>query len=372
MPRKVMSVRNLNQIETPAAIVDIERMRANISRVSQYAAEHGLSWRPHAKTHKTPELALEQLRAGAVGVTVATLREAEVMAGVADDVLLAYPPIGKRKLGRLLEIDESVRLSVALDSSEALHALGAAASTAGRKIGVLIEIDAGMRRVGVQTPAEAATLAADAADLPGIEYRGVLFYPGHIREHVDDQEVSLKRISETLHRFLHALDAIGCSPEIVSGGSTPTVWHSHLMEGVTEIRPGTNIFNDRTTSVIGACSWSECAYSILATVVSTAVPGQAVIDAGAKSLGREELRGSGEGYAALLNDPLIVVRSMSEEHGILDLSATDWRPRIGDQVRVVPNHVCLSVHLQERLWGVQDERVEEEWIVAARDRAMPV
>ncbi|CAN5845925.1 D-TA family PLP-dependent enzyme [soil metagenome] len=366
-----MTVKNLDHIETPAAIVDVDRMRANITRVSEYAQEHGLAWRPHAKTHKTPELALEQLRAGAVGVTVATLREAEVMSSVADDVLLAYPPIGQIKLNRLLEIDDSVRLTVALDSSEALHALGAAAATAGRKVGVLIEVDAGMRRVGVQTPADAVILAADAADLAGIEYRGVLFYPGHIREHVDDQEGSLERLSGSLQRFLHALDAIGCDPGIVSGGSTPTVWHSHLVEGISEIRPGTNIFNDRTTAVIGACDWSECAYSVLATVVSTAVPGQAVIDAGAKSLGREELRGTGEGYAALLNDPLITVRSMSEEHGILDLSGTDWKPRVGDQVRVVPNHVCLSVHLQERLWGVRDERVEDEWIVAARGRGRP-
>jgi D-serine deaminase-like pyridoxal phosphate-dependent protein len=363
-----MTVRTLDDLQTPAAVVDVERMRANIARVSRYAREHGLAWRPHVKTHKTPELASEQLSAGAVGVTVATLREAEVMAEVADDILLAYPPVGKAKLDRLLSLPERVRLSVALDSSRVLHDLADAAIAAGRVVGVLVEIDAGMNRVGVQTPADAAALAAEASALAGVEYRGILLYPGHIRGQVDEQEAALRQLGDTVEGFVQALEAIGCSPGVVSGGSTPTIWSSHLVPGVTEIRPGTNIFNDRTTAVIGACDWDECAYSILATVVSTAVPGQAVVDAGAKALAREELRAEGGGFGALLDDPSIVVRSMSEEHGILDLSGTDWRPEVGDRVRIVPNHVCLSVHLQERLWGVRRDVVEEEWVVAARDR----
>jgi D-serine deaminase-like pyridoxal phosphate-dependent protein len=364
-----MSHETLDAIETPAAVVDVERMRANIARVARYAREHELAWRPHAKTHKTPQLAAEQLSAGAVGVTVATLREAEVMAEVADDILLAYPPIGRLKLARLLELPESVRLTVALDSSEALHGLADAAVAAGREIGVLVEIDAGLHRVGVQTPADAAGLAAEAATLAGVEYRGILFYPGHIREHVYRQEEAMRGLADTLESVLHALEAVSCSPGVVSGGSTPTLWSSHAIPGLTEIRPGTNIFNDRTTATIGASGWDECAYSILATVVSTSVPGQAVIDAGAKALAREELRGEGEGFGALLDDPSVVVRALSEEHGTLDLSRTEWRPRVGDRVRVVPNHVCLSVHLQERLWGVRGDRIEEEWTVAARDRS---
>jgi D-serine deaminase-like pyridoxal phosphate-dependent protein len=364
-----MSISTLDQVETPAAIVDVERMRANIARVSRYAREHGLDWRPHAKTHKTPELAREQLQAGARGVTVATLREAEVMAAVADDILLAYPPIGETKLQRLLALPESVKVTVALDSSEALHGLAAAAASAGRRVCVLVEIDAGMHRVGVQTPADAAGLAAEAATLTGVDYNGILFYPGHVREQVNRQESPLRRLSETLEGFLDALEAVGCGAPVVSGGSTPTLWSSHAIPGLTEIRPGTNIFNDRTTAVIGASTWEECAYSVLATVISTSVPGQAVIDAGAKALAREELRGEGQGYGALLDDPEIVVRAVSEEHGILDLSGTDWRPRVGDRVRVVPNHVCLSVHLHERLWGVRGDEIEEEWVVAARDRS---
>ncbi|HEX7052217.1 MAG TPA: alanine racemase [Longimicrobiales bacterium] len=362
--------RTLAALETPAALVDLERMAANLDRMADYAREHGLALRPHVKTHKTPALAAEQLGRGAAGVTVATPREAEVMASVASDILVAYPPVEQRRAERLLALPADVRLTIALDSSEALRTLAAAAAAAGRAVGVLIELDLGMRRCGVQAPDAAVRLAREAAALPGIEYRGVLFYPGHIRAPVTQQDSALDRLRRDLAHHLEALRAAGLEPAVVSGGSTPTGFASHRIDGLTEIRPGTYIFNDRTTAAIGACGWDDCAYSVLATVVSTAVPGQAVIDAGSKALSREELRApDGDGYGALLDRPEVTVRSVSEEHGVLDLSRTDWRPRIGERVRVVPNHVCVSVNLNERLWGVSGGEVRTSWWVAARGRA---
>lgn len=361
--------RALDTLETPAAVVDLDRMAANLDRMADYARAHGLALRPHIKTHKTPELAAEQLRRGAVGVTVATPREAEVMAAVADDILVAYPPVGRQRLERLLALPERVRLTVALDSAEALAALDLAAHDAGREVGVLVELDLGMRRCGVPTPEAAVALARAAAESRAVAYRGVMFYPGHIREPVDEQGSALQRLNADLARFLDALVAAGLAPSVVSGGSTPAAFASHTIDGLTEIRPGTYIFNDRTTALVGACAWDDCAYTILATVVSTAVPGQAVVDAGSKALAREEIRAPGaSGYGALLDRPDVVVRATSEEHGILDLSHTDWRPRVGDRVRIVPNHVCVSVHLQDRLWGVRGEEVVGEWRVAARGR----
>ncbi|MBV9773335.1 MAG: D-TA family PLP-dependent enzyme [Gemmatimonadetes bacterium] len=354
-------------LETPAALVDVDRMRANLRRAAEYCRTYDLGWRPHVKTHKTPELAAEQLRAGAKGITVATPREAEVMAGVADDILLAYPPFGASKLARLMDLPEKVRLTVGLDSEEALRALGSAAREAGRDVAVLVELDMGMGRVGVQSPEGAVILAQLAADA-GLEYRGVMFYPGHVRDHVDGQGPAIQAVSDRLGSFLEALDRAGLPPAVVSGGSTPTFWRSHEVFGLNEVRPGTNLFNDRTTALIGACEWDECAYSILATVVSTSVPGQAVIDAGSKALAKEEVRAEGGGYGALLDRPEVVVKSVSEEHGILDLSGTDWRPRVGARVRVVPNHVCVSVNLQDRLWGVRGDEVVAEWEVAGRGR----
>lgn len=360
--------RTLDDLDTPVPLVDVDSMHANLYRAAEYCRRHGLAWRPHAKTHKSPALAAEQVRAGAVGVTVATVREAEVMADAVDDLLLAYPPFGRAKLERLMALPERVRLTVGLDSAEALRGLAEAARAAGRRVGVLVEVDAGMGRVGVQSAAEAVTLARAAADEEGIDYRGVMFYPGHVRQNVDQQDASIRALSDRVDGVLEALGKAGVPARVVSGGSTPTFWSSHQVAGLTEVRPGTSIFNDRTTAEIGACGWREVAYSVLATVVSTAVPGQAVVDAGSKALAKEEIRAETVGYGALLDRPDVVVKSVSEEHGLLDLSSTDWRPRVGERVRIVPNHVCVSVNLHERLYGVRDGQVVEVWEVAARGR----
>jgi len=155
----------------------------------------------------------------------------------------------------------------------------------------------------------------------------------------------------------------------VSGGSTPTLWRTHELGAVTEFRPGTYVFNDRTTAAIGACAPEDCALTVLATVVSTAVPGQAVIDAGSKALGREPMRGAdGVGFGSVLDRPEIAVTSMSEEHGILDLAASSWHPEVGERVRIVPNHVCVVVHLNDVVYGVRGDSLETSWPVAARGR----
>jgi D-serine deaminase-like pyridoxal phosphate-dependent protein len=364
----VSAVPRLQELETPAAVVDLDRMEANLQRVAAYTREHGFSWRPHAKTHKIPELGARQLAAGACGLTVATPREAEVMASVAEDILLAYPPVGETKIQRVLALPEVVRLSVAMDSLEALVPLARAAQERRRRVGVLVEVDVGMGRVGLPEPPQAVEIAVRVADLPGVELDGLLFFPGHVREPLGRQGPALAAVSRRLAGFLEALEGAGIAPRVVSGGSTPTLWRCHEMTGLTEVRPGTNLFNDRTTALFEACGWEDCAYSVLATVVSTAVPGQVVVDAGSKALAREEIGGGIAGFGSVLDRPEVVVTGLSEEHGTLGLEATDWRPQVGERVRLVPNHVCVSVNLQERLWGVRDDEVVECWEVAARGR----
>lgn len=359
---------DLAQLETPAALVDVARMHANLKRVASYCREYGLSWRPHVKTHKTPELAAAQIEVGARGLSVATPREAEVMAEVTKDLLFAYPPVGRRVLDRLLDLPESVELAVGLDSVEVLRQLGSAAAEAGREVGVLVKIDVGLHRVGVQSPEEVVKLAREADRLDGVVYQGIMFYPGHIRSQVEEQGPALEGVSRYLEQVLDALEDADLAPQVVSGGSTPTLFRSHEVAGLTEVRVGMCIFNDRAIAAIGACRLEDCAYTVLAAVVSTAHPGQAVIDAGSKALAREELRGPGRGYGVVLDRPEVTVKALSEEHGILDLSETDWRPRIGDRIRVLPNHVCVSVNLQERLYGVSRDEVSDVWTVAARGR----
>jgi D-serine deaminase-like pyridoxal phosphate-dependent protein len=205
-----------------------------------------------------------------------------------------------------------------------------------------------------------------------LRYAGITFYPGHIRGHVDEQQAELEKLAADVKGAIEELDRAGLHPRIVSGGSTPAAWRMHEITGVTEVRPGTYVYNDRTTAALGACSWDDCAFTVLATVVSTAVPGQAVVDAGSKALGREPMRGvAGEGFGALLDRPEVSVQRMSEEHGILDLKDTDWRPQVGEQVRIVPNHVCVVVHLNDAMYGVRGDLVEASWPVAARGRQRP-
>lgn len=336
-------------VETPIGVVDLDRARANAEKVAAYVADHGLRWRPHIKTHKSRRIASIQLEAGATGLTVATLREAEVMSSLTDDILLAYPQIGEARLKRLLALPERVDLKVALDSSEALLPMARAFHQAGRSIGVLVEEDVGMGRVGLSGAAQVGELAEMVAGTPGADFRGVMFYPGHIRMDEKEQDEHLKRVSTRVGETLTLLEERSLRPEIVSGGSTPTLWKSHLIEGLTEIRSGSCIYYDREGLEIGVASLDDLAYTVLATVVSTAVPGRAVVDAGSKALAKES-RGGG-GFGIVLDRPDVVVVSVSEEHGVLDIEHGSWQPEIGERVRIVPNHVCVSVNLQDHLLG---------------------
>ncbi|HUG27633.1 MAG TPA: alanine racemase [Gemmatimonadales bacterium] len=359
----------MDTLETPVPVVDLDRLEANLDRMAVYASAHGLALRPHVKTHKSPRVATLQMDRGAAGLTCATPRELEVMSGVASSLLLAYPPVGSARLHRFLALPDSVELRVSLDSVEAVDALATAAAEVGRDVRVLVEADLGMRRVGVGTPDQVVELANCIANTGTLRFEGVAFYPGHIRSAAPDQDHALRALGETLTEILRAIDRVGLSAKTVSGGSTPTAWRSHEIPGVTEIRPGTYVYNDRATVASGFCTRLDCALTVLATVVSTAVKGQAVVDAGTKALGREP-RGGGEdwGYGELLDRPEVTVKAMSEEHGTLDLSRTSWRPRVGERVRIIPNHVCIVTHLFDEVAGVREDRVVETWRVEARGR----
>jgi len=361
-------IHNAADLETPVPLVDLDRLERNLDRMAEYARRHGLALRPHTKTHKSPRIAAEQLRRGAVGLTCATPLEAEVMSEVCDDVLLAYPTIGSPKLQRLMALPERVRLTVAVDSPDSVEQLARAAEERGRPVGVYVELDLGMHRVGVAATDEMLRLVRLVVAKPPLVYRGITFYPGHIRAAVGQQGKDLDRLGSSLRHALEVLEQSDLAPKVVSGGSTPTAWEAHRIDGLTEMRPGTYAYNDRITAQVGACDWNDCALTVLATVVSTAVPGQVVIDAGSKALGREPPEGEGNGYGALLDRPDVTVQRLSEEHGILDLRNTSWRPAVGEQVRVVPNHVCIAVHLHEVIYGIRGDRVEGGWPVMARGR----
>jgi len=360
------------ELDTPAPLVDLDRMDANLRRAAGYCREHHLNYRPHVKTHKSSALARRQLDAGAMGVTVATPQEARVMAREVDDILVAYPFMARGKLDQVLSVPEGVRLSFALDSSPALDHLACAARERDREVGVLVEVEVGLKRVGVSGTDGTLRLARKALDTSGVRFEGILLYPGHIRMPAADQGPALKALSARLAEFLDAMEEAGLGVSTVSGGSTPTFFRTHEIAGVTEVRAGTGIFNDRTTAILDGCAWTDCAYSVLATVVSTAVPGQAVVDAGSKALAKETVNGShpdpamAAGFGCVLDRPELRVTGLSEEHGIIDIRESDWKPNVGDLVRIVPNHVCVSVNLFSRLWQVRGDEVLGSWEVEGR------
>jgi D-serine deaminase-like pyridoxal phosphate-dependent protein len=360
---------DLSVVATPALVIDAARVEANLTRVAAYAATHGLTWRPHVKTHKSSWAAARQLAHGAVGLSCATPREAEVMREVTDDLLLAYPPIGAERLARTVALAGHSRLAVMLDSRSAAEELSRALVANGAAARVVVEVDAGMRRLGVPTVADAVALAEEIARLPGLTFDGFGFYPGHLRSAGPEVDASLAEMTSLIAQLHTDSAAVGLDVRTISCGSTPLLWRSHEIVGMTELRAGTAVYFDRTSVLGGVCSYDDCAATILATVVSTAVPGQAVVDAGVKALGREPMRGAeAEGYACVLDRPEVPVVRLSEEHGILDLSHTDWRPRTGDQVRLLPNHVCVAVHNFDAMTLVHPDGRLETLPVEARGR----
>ena len=344
-------------------------MERNLARAADYAAQHGLALRPHVKTHKSPRVAARQIELGACGVTCATPYEALVMSEVTDDILVAYPPVGAARAARLAALPERVTLTVMLDSREAIAEMSRAAEHAGRDVGVYVELDLGMHRVGVPSVNGALFLAQMVREKPALHFAGIAFYPGHVRDPATEQDAKLDALSDCLREATRQFEAAGLPVPVVSGGSTPTLWRTHEIAGVTEMRPGTYVYNDRGTAALGWCGWEDCAATVLATVISVAVPGQAVIDAGTKALGREPVRGADdEGFGVLMSHPDVLVARMSEEHGVLDLSRSTWRPTVGERVRVIPNHVCIVIHLNDVVYGIRGDRVETSWPVAARGR----
>jgi len=360
----------LDELETPALLIDLDVMERNLLRVSDYARSYGLRLRPHTKTHKTPALGRRQIELGAAGLTVAKVGEAEVMLGAdPPDLLVAYPVIGARKLQRLTDVARSTRVTVSLDSLEAAAPLSAAASQAGVELGVLCELDVGLKRVGVRPGSELVSFAQALRKLPGLCVQGIAFYPGQIKSLDEEGLRAIDHLSQTVECCVRDLRHAGMEPEVVSGGSTPTLFHSHDVAGMNEIRPGTYIFNDRNTVACGGASWDDCAASILTTVVSASVSGQIIIDGGSKTFSSDRLVTDPEaGFGQVVEAPRAVFQKMNEEHGYIDITRAGRSFSVGERLRVIPNHVCVAVNLHEYMYGVRGDTVEAVWKVEGRGK----
>lgn len=340
--------------DTPVVTIDLDAMEANIRRLQAYCDAHNIANRPHIKTHKIPQIASEQLEAGAVGITCQKLGEVAVMldAGISD-ILVTYNILGEAKVGRLAEYaaQSGGRVSVACDNAVVARRLSDAFSDAADPLPVLVECDTGLGRTGVQTPAEALELAQTIARLPGLRFEGLMTYP-------------IMPTGRFFEATLAKLDRAGLPAAVVSTGGTPVYTRAHEVPGVTEHRAGTYVFNDRASVAAGVATWDDCAMRIRTTVVSRPTPARAIIDAGSKTLS-SDTQGQ-TGFGRIVEYPDAVMTKLNEEHGFVDLTECATRPDVGEVVSVIPNHTCVVTNLHEQLIGVRRGRVEVVWDVAAR------
>jgi len=361
-------VRSLGELPTPAALVDLDVLERNLARMAARAREAGVRLRPHAKTHKSPEIGRMQIAAGAAGLSLAKAGEAEVFADAGfDDLFLAYPVVGADKARRLLALAERLRLAVGVDSLEGAKTLAEPFRAAGRRLDVLLKVDVGFRRVGV-TPERAGDLARRLAELPGLRLRGVFTHAGHgyLAETAEARAEVARAEGETMVAVAAELRSAGVPIEDVSVGSTPTAAGAMAVRGVTECRPGNYVFHDASQVSLGTCALEDCALTVLATVVSVPTADRAVVDAGSKSLSSDPLRPRPGGHGWILGRGSRIER-LSEEHGVITVAPGESF-RVGERLRILPNHACVVANLHDRLLGVRGERVEAEFPVAARGR----
>jgi D-serine deaminase-like pyridoxal phosphate-dependent protein len=344
---------------TPAVVIDLDRVERNIRRVQAICDRAGVANRPHIKTHKIPALARMQVAAGARGITAQKLGEAEVMAdGGLDDILISYNILGEEKTSRLGRLLRRVAVTVAADNPTTIEGLTHAGRIAGRPLGVVIECDTGRKRAGVETPVEAVALAGLIKERPDLRFDGFLYYP---------PERSWPETQKFHEEALAGVRALGLEPRIVSTGGTPNLENVGRLHGATEHRAGTYIFNDRMMIACGAATLEDCALSVYATVVSRAAPERGILDSGSKTLTADP-GGGLDGYGLILEYPQARIHAFAEEHGFLDLSKSNDRPRVGEVVRVIPNHVCVVVNMVDRLIAVRGGQVAEVLPVAARGK----
>ena len=359
----------LPDIPTPAILIDADVVRRNIERMAKYAREHNIKLRPHTKTHKSAALGRMQVEAGAAGLTVAKAGEAEVMASAADDLLVAYPAVDPRRCATLAGIAREKTVRVAIDSAAAADALSAAATSAGSTVGIVVDLDVGLHRTGVQTAEEALSLARHVGRRSGLRLDGLFFYPGHIGGPSPSQEEKLRAVDARLAETLDLWRTYGLEARIVSGGSTPTAFQSHVVTRMTESRPGTYVYHDMNGVRGGYASLDDCAARVVATVVSTAVPGQFVVDAGSKTLTMDRCGPAPDsGHGFVVEYPRAKIVKLTEEHGQVDVGKDERVPKVGERVTIVPNHICPCVNLHDQVWWLENGEPPRAMRVDARGR----
>ena len=349
----------VEELETPTLTIDLDALEDNLDRYQRYFTEHGIGLRPHIKTHKSLAIASMQMAKGAIGLTCQKVSEAEVFVsgGLAVDILIPYNIMGKQKLERLTALATQTRLTVAADSAYTVRGLAEAVAAAGVTLGVLIEVECGMDRTGVQTAEEALELAKLVDASKGLELRGFMGFP--------TPPESREMIQETIAAF----DKAGLSREIVSGGSTKCAFEAHLIPELTEYRSGEYVVGGEGHLRAGRHTVEQCALRVQATVISKPTADRVILDSGSKTMSASTMQaphGTSMGY--LVGYPEARFYGASEEHGHVDVSACAKKPEIGERVEVLPVHPCPCVNEHNEIVAVRKGVVEAVWPIHARGK----
>ncbi len=370
----------LSELPTPQVLVDHARARRNIDRVQALASAAGVRLRPHAKTHKSPTVAAWQIERGAIGVCCAKIGEAEVFADAGiEDIRLPYP-VNPSNAPRLMALMDRAAMSIIVDHLDVACGWSVAMHRAGRTLDVLVKVDVGFHRCGIDPDGEPLAFVQAIARLPGLRLRGLLSHAGHAYHAASEEDLRAiaQREADILSHLREQAVASGIPLEEISVGATPTLRFSAGQGGVTELRPGNYVYFDRTQVALGAATLDDCALTVMATVVSKPAADRIILDCGSKTLTNDQARGitAAAGYGAVLAgigdaprqvDETLTIERLSEEHATVRVAGgTPLEP--GDRVQVVPNHSCVVSNLVDVVRLVEGDRVIETIPVAARGR----
>jgi D-serine deaminase-like pyridoxal phosphate-dependent protein len=373
----------LNELPTPAVLIEQPRVLANIDRMQEAADRRGIRMRPHTKTHKSPLVARWQIDRGAIGICCAKLGEAEVFAAAGfTDIRVPYP-INPVNAPRVVELLERTALSFIVDHIDVARGWSAAMTRAGRVVDVLIKVDVGFHRCGIHpSPDTALPFIKEVAALPGLNLKGLLAHAGqayHATSEVDLQSIAGQEAT-TLNRLATLARENGVQVDEVSAGATPTARYSLQQEWITEYRAGNYVYFDRTQVGLGAATLDDCALTVLATVVTKPAPDRIILDCGSKTLTSEGARGFSAltGHGTVIRDVTftagarpdedLVIERLSEEHATVRVVSRNTSLQPGDRVRVVPNHSCVVSNLVDEAWLTDAGKVLGTMPIAARGR----
>lgn len=354
--------------DTPFVALDLDVLERNIEKIGQLAKDANVKLRPHIKTHKSPEVAKKQIAAGAAGITAATLGEAEVMdaAGI-QDILIAYPLVGKKKLERFSELFKRNSLIVSLDDIVVAEGLNEVGRGHQKKVPIYVDVDAGLRRMG-RSPEESVPSIMEISKLPFIEIKGLMSHTGHAGRQQTSEGMKRVAIEEAtiLHDVQQKCERLGLKIPEISVGATSTARFIKEIPYATEMRPGMYVYNDWGTVLNGAAQEADCAATVIATVVARPSKDRLIIDAGSKTLSSDPSR-KGKGFGRVKGHDELTIQVLSEEHGAVEIEGeTDLK--IGDVIEVIPNHICPVINLADELFAFREGEFVKAMPVSARGK----